>query len=177
MTKNMQAPCCDRSSACNTMNLRSSESSPQILVLVETIKEMCLRRSLHPIQNWIQKIKTYNKEIQIIKQILKWLGHVGQPWGAVSIPDNISDSTTTNDNNNNCNNNNNHWNERKYDHGIQICERTRWYVIIKHFSYSFFSFTSIWISPTKFLSAQVWKWNRSSKSRSKRMLLNMRVRF
>ena len=39
--KTFKAPCCDRSSACNTMNLRSTELSPQILVLVETIKERC----------------------------------------------------------------------------------------------------------------------------------------
>ena len=39
-----KAPCCDRSSTCNTMNLRSSESSPQIAPLDETIKEMCLAK-------------------------------------------------------------------------------------------------------------------------------------
>ena len=40
--KTSKAPCFDRSSPCNTMNLRSSESSPQIAPLDETIKEMCL---------------------------------------------------------------------------------------------------------------------------------------
>ena len=40
--KASKAPCCDRSSPCNTMNLRSTESSPQIGTLEETIKEMCL---------------------------------------------------------------------------------------------------------------------------------------
>ena len=40
MTKNMQAPCCDRSSACDTMNLRSTKSSLQIVTLDETIKEI-----------------------------------------------------------------------------------------------------------------------------------------
>ena len=39
--KTSKAPCFDRSSPCNTMNLRSSESSPQIGPLDETIKEMC----------------------------------------------------------------------------------------------------------------------------------------
>ena len=39
--KTSKAPCCDRSSPCNTMNLRSTESSPQIAPLDETIKEMC----------------------------------------------------------------------------------------------------------------------------------------
>ena len=42
--KASKAPCCDRSSPCNTMNLRSSESSPQIAPLDETIKEMCWNR-------------------------------------------------------------------------------------------------------------------------------------
>ena len=40
--KTFKVPCFDRSSACITMNLRSSKLSPQILVLVETIKERCL---------------------------------------------------------------------------------------------------------------------------------------
>ena len=41
LQKTSKAPCCYRSSPCNTMNLRSSESSPQIAPLDETIKEMC----------------------------------------------------------------------------------------------------------------------------------------
>ena len=39
--KASKAPCCDRSSPCNKMNLRSTESSPQIAPLDETIKGMC----------------------------------------------------------------------------------------------------------------------------------------
>ena len=47
MTKNIQSPLFDRSSACNTINLKSTKLSLQILVLDESIKEMC-RQLLMP---------------------------------------------------------------------------------------------------------------------------------
>ena len=55
--------------------------------------------------------------------------------------------------------------------------KTLFLFIFWHMARDNFSFTSKWISPTKVqLPVQV-RTNRSSKSRSKRMLLNMRVRF
>ena len=37
--KTSKASCCDQSSACDKMNMRSTELSPKIFVLIETIKE------------------------------------------------------------------------------------------------------------------------------------------
>ena len=54
--KTSKAPLCDRSSPCNTMNLRSTESSPQIGTLEETIKEMCWVSNLDGLCHLLDKL-------------------------------------------------------------------------------------------------------------------------
>ena len=65
--KKSKAPCCDRSSPCNTMNLRSSESSPQIAPLDETIKEMCVGGRC--LVSWCQPTKQLKLPLQVMPDL------------------------------------------------------------------------------------------------------------